>query len=61
LGVNAFTYLLAGAILFFFGMNVVLGPGWLGSAVGIQGTGDFTETSNALPETLDLGTKDYLL
>jgi hypothetical protein len=43
-------------------MNVVLGPGWLGSSIGIQRTGQFTETSPSLPDTLDLGSsKDYLL
>jgi hypothetical protein len=62
LGISVFTYVLAAAILFFLLMNAVLGPGWLGSSIGIQGTGEFTETSPELPDVLDLGSsKEYLL
>jgi len=61
LGINIFTYVLAIAIAFFFSMNVFLGPGWLGSKVGIPGTGTFTERSSSLPDTIDLSDSEYLL
>jgi hypothetical protein len=61
LGVNAFTYVLAAAIAFFFAMNTVLGPGWLGSSIGIQGTGTFTEVSDDLPASVDLSSPEFLL
>ena len=61
LGINIFTYILAAAIAFFFGMNTILGPGWLGSTLGVEGTGTFTETSQSLPGKIDLGDSQYLL
>lgn len=61
LGINIFTYLLAAAIIFFFSMNFVLGPGWLGNTMGLKGTGTFTEISDSLPDTIDLSNSDYLL
>lgn len=61
LGINVFTYILAAAIAFFLSMNIILGPGWLGSSIGIKGTGTFTETSESLPELVDLSKPEYLL
>jgi hypothetical protein len=61
LGINGFTYLLAGAILFFSAMNAINGPGWLGNNMGIPGTGTFTEQSNSLPDTLDLSRSEFRL
>ena len=60
LGINIFTYILGAAIAFFLGMNVLLGPGWLGSTIGIPGTGTFTEKSDLIPDTFDLGKSEYL-
>ena len=42
-------------------MNIWLGPGWLGNVIGIQGTGTFTEISDSIPDTIDLGNPDYQL
>ena len=61
LGINVFTYLLAAAIAFFLGMNTMLGPGWLGGAMGLQGTGTYTETSESLPDMVDLSDSRYQL
>ena len=61
LGINIFTYILAAAIAFFLSMNAILGPGWLGNAIGILSGWDMTETSKSLPEVVDLSSKDYLL
>mmetsp|Transcript_4333 Transcript_4333/g.5694 ORF Transcript_4333/g.5694 Transcript_4333/m.5694 type:complete len:170 (-) Transcript_4333:592-1101(-) len=61
LGVNIFTFILAGLIAFFMGMNVLLGPGWLGSSIGggnqggIKGTGTFDDT----PGVVDLSASRY--
>ena len=60
LGINIFTYVLACAIAFFIGMNVLLGPGWLGSTIGIPGTGTFIEKSASIPSTVDLSESKYL-
>ena len=60
LGVNIFTYILGAAIAFFLGMNALLGPGWLGSTIGIPGTGTFTEQSDLIPDTFDLSKSEYL-
>jgi hypothetical protein len=61
LGINIFTYLIATAIVFFLSMNFVLGPGWLGNTIGLQGTGTYSEISDSLPDTIDLSNNDYLL
>jgi hypothetical protein len=55
------TYVLAAAIAFFFGMNVFLGPGWLGSVIGVAGTGSFNQVSDSLPDVVDLSSPDYRL
>lgn len=54
LGINIFTYILAAAIAFFLSMNAIFGEGWLGSTIGLQGTGTFTERSEKLPNVVDL-------
>jgi hypothetical protein len=56
-----FTYILAAAIAFFFSMNLILGPGWLGNSIGLDGTGSFQKVSESLPEIIDLSNSDYLL
>jgi hypothetical protein len=61
LGINIFTYILAAAIAFFLGMNALLGPGWLGGAIGLPGTGTFSEMSDSLPDILDLSESKYQL
>ena len=61
LGINVFTYMLAAAIAFFLGMNAILGPGWLGNALGILSGWDLTETSKSLPDAIDLSNPDYRL
>ena len=61
LGINGFTYVLAALIAFFLGMNVALGPGWLGQLLQIPGTGTFTEISDSLPDTVDLSKPEFLL
>jgi len=59
LGINIFTYILAAAITFFLSMNIILGQGWLGNAIGIQGTGTFTERSEKLPNVVDLSEDQF--
>ena len=61
LGINIFTFILAALILFFLSMNTILGPGWLGSTLGIQGTGNFEEVSPSLPGALDLNKPEFKL
>lgn len=61
LGINIFTYVLAALIVFFVGMNVFLGPGWLGQNMGLVGTGSFTEVSENLPMSIDLSRPENLL
>lgn len=61
LGINIFTYILGAACVFFLSMNAILGPGWLGQVAGIQGTGSFTEVSDALPGNIDLNNPENLL
>lgn len=61
LGINLFTYILAGLIAFFFSCNMLLGPGWLGQKVGLPGTGTFTEISKSLPDSVDLSKDEFLL
>ena len=61
LGVNIFTYILAFLILLFGGLNIVLGPGWLGGSLGIEGTGNFEEVSPSLPNAVDLSKDEFLL
>lgn len=61
LGISAITYVLAAAIVITLGLNIALGPGWLGQAIGLSGTGSFTETSGAIPESVDLSDPVYLL
>ena len=60
-GINIFTYILAALIVIFLSLNFILGPGWLGSAIGIQGAGEFNEVSDSLPQLIDLSSSDYLL
>jgi len=61
LGINAFTYVLAGLIVVFLSLNAFLGPGWLGQSIGLSGTGTFTDVSPSFPDTIDLSGADYLL
>jgi hypothetical protein len=61
MGINIFTYILGGLIVFFMSMNFFLGPGWLGQAVGIPGTGAFKEMSESLPDVVDLSGQDFRL
>jgi len=61
LGINIFTFILAALIVFFLSMNYILGPGWLGSTIGIPGTGAFQEVSPSIPGTIDLNKPEYRL
>ncbi len=61
LGIGGFTYVLGALIVLMLTLNAVLGPGWLGQAMGIQGTGTFTEVSSSLPDQIDLSADAYLL
>jgi len=61
LGINIFTYILAGLIALFFSLNLILGPGWLGQQMGMPGTGTFTEISDSLPDSVDLSGVENLL
>jgi len=61
LGINLFTYLLAGLIALFLSLNTILGPGWLGQQMGLGGTGTFTEISQSLPDRVDLSRPDNLI
>jgi hypothetical protein len=56
-----FTYILGAFIIFFFSMNLIIGPGWLGQALGIPGTGSINEISESLPGSVDLTNPEYLL
>ena len=60
LGIGGFTYVLGALIVLMLTLNTVLGPGWLGQAIGIQGTGTFTEVSSSLPDQIDLSADEYL-
>jgi len=42
-------------------MNLILGPGWLGQIMGLEGTGTFTQMSDSLPDTIDLSQPENLL
>ena len=61
MGFNIFTYVLAFLIVVMLCLNATLGPGWLGQAMGIPGTGTFTEISDSLPDTIDVSKDKYLL
>jgi len=61
LGINIFTVILAGLIVFFLSMNMMFGPGWLGSKIGIPGTGSIQEVSPSLPGSIDLNKPEYRL
>ena len=61
MGINIFTYILAALIVIFLSLNAILGPGWLGQTMGIQGTGTFTEISDSLPDNIDLSNPENLL
>lgn len=62
LGINIFTFILAGLIIIMLSLNAILGPGWLGQQIfGLENTGTFTETSNSLPAVIDLDGADNLL
>ena len=61
LGINGFTYVLAALITFFLSMNLILGPGWLGQQMGLEGTGTFTQISDSLPDSVDLSKPEFLL
>ena len=54
LGINIFTYVLAALIALFLSLNLILDPGWLGQQIGFAGTGIFTQTSDSLPDSVDL-------
>mmetsp|Transcript_7997 Transcript_7997/g.13233 ORF Transcript_7997/g.13233 Transcript_7997/m.13233 type:complete len:172 (-) Transcript_7997:232-747(-) len=60
LGIGGFTYVLAALIVGMLSLNFFLGPGWLGQAMGVPGTGTFTETSPSLPDQMDLSADDFL-
>jgi len=61
LGINIFTYILAGLIALFLSLNFLLGPGWLGQSFGLGGTGTFTQISDSLPDSVDLSGVENLL
>ena len=61
LGINAFTYILAALIVIFLTLNSVLGPGWLGQKLGIEGTGEYTEYGTSIPKPVDLKYPENLL
>eukprot|EP00591_Stephanopyxis_turris_P018545 CAMPEP_0195532570 /NCGR_PEP_ID=MMETSP0794_2-20130614/38526_1 /TAXON_ID=515487 /ORGANISM="Stephanopyxis turris, Strain CCMP 815" /LENGTH=148 /DNA_ID=CAMNT_0040664839 /DNA_START=204 /DNA_END=650 /DNA_ORIENTATION=- len=61
LGINIFTYVLAGLIVIFLSLNAMLGPGWLGQKIGLEGTGTFTEISDKFPLNVDLSNQENLL
>jgi len=61
LGINIFTYILAGLIAIFLSLNALLGPGWLGQIMGLKGTGTFTDISPSLPDIIDLSNSANLL
>jgi hypothetical protein len=61
LGINIFTYILAGAIVIMLTLNAVLGPGWLGQGLGIPGTGTYTNVSDSLPSQMNLNSPENLL
>jgi len=61
LGINVFTYILAGAIAIVLSLNAILGPGWLGQKMGLPGTGTYTEVSRSIPQNYDLNKPDNLL
>jgi hypothetical protein len=61
LGINIFTFVLAGLIAFFFMFNAILGPGWLGQKLGFEGTGTYTEISNSFPSIVNLDSSENLL
>jgi len=61
LGINIFTYILAALIIIFLSGNILLGPGWLGQKIGLEGTGTFTQISPSLPDSIDLSQSDFLL
>lgn len=61
LGVNIFTYILALLILIFGGLNLTLGPGWLGGTLGVPGTGEIVTPSPSFPDTMDLNTEEFRL
>jgi hypothetical protein len=61
LGINAFTYVLAAMIVVSLSLNFFLGPGWLGAAIGFQGTGSINEVSDSLPDNIDLSRPDFRL
>jgi hypothetical protein len=61
LGINIFSYILAATIVVFLSLNYFLGPGWLGSAIGMQGTGTFSQVSDSLPDTIDLSDPSFRL
>ena len=42
-------------------MNIILGPGWLGNSIGLEGTGTFEKISDSLPDTIDLSNDDFLI
>jgi len=61
MGINIFTYILAGLIAIFLSLNALLGPGWLGQKLGLEGTGTFTEISESLPSIVNLNNPENLL
>jgi hypothetical protein len=61
MGINIFTYILGGLIVFFLSMNLALGPGWLGQVLGIEGTGSINEVSDAFPDSVDLSSPQFRL
>ena len=61
MGINAFTYILAGLIALFLSLNSILGPGWLGQKLGIPGTGEFVQYGQSIPEPVNLNKPENLL
>ena len=61
LGINIFTYILGSLIILFLLLNFILGPGWLGQMIGMEGTGSFTDISDTFPSEIDLSNPNYKL
>jgi len=61
LGIGPFTYVLVGLIVIMLTLNFTLGPGWLGSTLGIDGAGTFIDDNFPTGGAFDLSKDEYLL
>uniref|UniRef100_A0A7R9ZS67 Uncharacterized protein n=1 Tax=Craspedostauros australis TaxID=1486917 RepID=A0A7R9ZS67_9STRA len=61
LGIGTFTYALGAMTVLFLALNFFLGPGWLGSAIGLGGAEIVTDGTDPLPKALDLTNPDFLI